>query len=246
MDPTFRAKQESVITSRLTKVFSDQRKRLASGGRAAGWEQFTKDFEDAIAEKLQQTYENSAMLALLLMVAASPLATDSLKERPITFDGGPYATKRAKQLARELKDRVKSDMEQLQRGRKADIKQAEEDGVKPPSSTLKPTDLAGVLGPANAEAIAVTETTAADISGVMDSRDATTKRFEVDIKLLWRTERDGKVCPICAPNDGRDESFWGRKFPNGPRDTHPRCRCELEAVTYWSDGAMTVEPFNSR
>jgi hypothetical protein len=43
----------------------------------------------------------------------------------------------------------------------------------------------------------------------------------------WVTERDGRVCPICAPLDGKPESAWVKKFPNGPK-AHVACRCYLD------------------
>ena len=51
---------------------------------------------------------------------------------------------------------------------------------------------------------------------------------------IWRTERDGDVCPVCAANEGRRYS-WGAKMPHG----HPGeaacegngyCRCYAEVV----------------
>lgn len=47
------------------------------------------------------------------------------------------------------------------------------------------------------------------------------------LAAYWKTERDGRVCPICSPLDGKPESTWGDKFPSGPK-AHVGCRCYLE------------------
>ena len=43
---------------------------------------------------------------------------------------------------------------------------------------------------------------------------------------LWYTERDGRVCPICAPLHRTPEAVWGPVSPGGP-PAHPNCRCWL-------------------
>lgn len=71
-----------------------------------------------------------------------------------------------------------------------------------------------------------TETAAADIIAASGG-----KRPEVrqagKLAAYWHTERDGRVCPICAPLDGEPESTWRDKFPNGPK-AHVACRCYLD------------------
>lgn len=48
----------------------------------------------------------------------------------------------------------------------------------------------------------------------------------VSVEMIWATERDARVCPICAPLDRTAENVWGRTQPNGP-PAHPNCRCSL-------------------
>ena len=57
----------------------------------------------------------------------------------------------------------------------------------------------------------------------------TNEGFPYTIELFWKTERDDRVCPRCAPLDGQPEEVWSRIFPEGPGPAvHPRCRCELD------------------
>lgn len=52
---------------------------------------------------------------------------------------------------------------------------------------------------------------------------------ERPFKMMWLTEDDSKVCPICFPLHGRtfDSSDT---IPDIPRDTHPNCRCRVVPV----------------
>lgn len=214
MDDAFRAAQESAITNRLTRVFSSQRKRLVRGGPDAGWDQFAEEFRDAVADRLRETYEESAMLALLLMLATSPDALRSLQERPVEFDGTKYAEKRAKELSKAIRERMEDA-----------AKQAKQDATDA-GSALRPGDLSDDLGPINAESIAITETTAAGTAGEVDARKKADQRFDITVTAYWVTEKDGRVCAICSPLDEQPESAWGEKLRDGP-PAHPRCRCKL-------------------
>ena len=88
--------------------------------------------------------------------------------------------------------------------------------------------LSRVHSPDRAITIAITETTRAiteagwAVAGMLVLVDGQPAREPV-----WRTERDGRVCPTCAPLDGTRRDVWGNQFPAGP-GAHPRCRCRLE------------------
>ena len=57
--------------------------------------------------------------------------------------------------------------------------------------------------------------------------------------IRFRTMLDSKVCPICAPLNGR---MWSIKRPNiiiyPWTHTHPNCRCVLE----YEEWELTVNP----
>jgi hypothetical protein len=80
------------------------------------------------------------------------------------------------------------------------------------------------FGPSRVENIAVTETTGAASAAGEIAVDATVGRNEED---RWFTAEDQRVCPICAPLNGKNRSDWSRFFPDGP-PAHPRCRCWIE------------------
>lgn len=92
-----------------------------------------------------------------------------------------------------------------------------------------------------AESTAITSSTRG-VSAAEESarRDEGTRRgIQIDVK--WRTEQDGKVCPICRPLDGKKSDRWEEitartqtaqvvaAVKDGP-PAHPNCRCNLEPV----------------
>jgi len=46
--------------------------------------------------------------------------------------------------------------------------------------------------------------------------------------MIWYTQADERVCPVCAPLHGKKQDVWEQQFPSGP-PAHVRCRCGLEA-----------------
>ena len=108
-------------------------------------------------------------------------------------------------LAREIEDRSRGDV------------------------PLKPVDVrqrvSVVVGasPAEAERVAVSNTTDAGASG---GEFGVKDQGLESPKDKWRTERDARVCPICQPLNGTTRSNWEAKFPEGP-PAHERCRCEI-------------------
>lgn len=97
-----------------------------------------------------------------------------------------------------------------------------------PVPDLSPAEIADevakIFGPTRAEAIAVTETTAAQHAGGEAAVNANLGLEEMD---LWITRQDEKVCPICQPLDRLPRSRWTSQQPSGP-PAHPNCRCYIE------------------
>jgi HK97 family phage portal protein len=49
------------------------------------------------------------------------------------------------------------------------------------------------------------------------------------VAAIWLTERDERVCPVCAELDGMPPDLWREQYPLGP-PAHPWCRCSLRLV----------------
>lgn len=58
--------------------------------------------------------------------------------------------------------------------------------------------------------------------------DAITITGSIEIpKLIWITERDDRVCPICEPLDAQTWNIDEGNIPRPVQDTHIGCRCRL-------------------
>jgi hypothetical protein len=83
--------------------------------------------------------------------------------------------------------------------------------------------LVNTFGPVRADVIAITETTRASVEGeraVVGELD----KQGIEMRPIWATNRDERVCPICAPRDGleiRPDNETNGEYP----PAHARCRC---------------------
>lgn len=110
--------------------------------------------------------------------------------------------------------------------------------------------LSEVMPKSRAELIARNETMYAIKSGRIEQDQTLAEKYGLQIKLVWRTSHDNKVCPVCAAMDGK-ETTLGKAFvdtvetedgeivswdhsswnDNGEiPDAHPNCRCYFDEV----------------
>jgi SPP1 gp7 family putative phage head morphogenesis protein len=83
-----------------------------------------------------------------------------------------------------------------------------------------------------AETIAITETMAALQQGKRAQWDRLTREgvlTATDWEIEWVTANDERVCPICAPLDGRRASL-GQPIDGLEPPAHPRCRCLVRLI----------------
>lgn len=96
-----------------------------------------------------------------------------------------------------------------------------------PGMTLE--DMVKLLEPAfgkqRAQAIAITETTRASAAAI-NGLQVYYRGYGLVYQRQWITNNDELVCPICGPLNGKYESKWSDRFPDGP-PAHPNCRCSL-------------------
>lgn len=79
-----------------------------------------------------------------------------------------------------------------------------------------------------AQRIGITEITMGLAAGALLFAAIARARHNVDVELIWYTQDDERVCPVCAPLHGTTQDEWGQQFPDGP-PAHVRCRCGLTA-----------------
>ena len=112
------------------------------------------------------------------------------------------------------------------------------------------TRLAQVLPRSKAEVIARNETVYAIKSGRLEQDESLAEKYGLNVKLVWRTSQDNKVCPICSAMAGEtidlgqafndtiktadgevltwEHSTWN---DNGRiPDAHVNCRCYFDEV----------------
>lgn len=101
------------------------------------------------------------------------------------------------------------------------------DWIAKPGATVKELNEAlSTYGASRANAIAVTETTRAFASGQLEAYKA-----EGIEEIIWRTNRDALVCPVCGPLNNKRVKI-GTAFGKDKKGndifqppSHPRCRC---------------------
>lgn len=84
--------------------------------------------------------------------------------------------------------------------------------------------LAGAFSRSRAEMIATTEVTRAASAG-QGIYQQQLAAAGLTYERVWRTAQQD-ACPVCTDLDGKTETAWGDRFPDGP-PAHPRCRCAV-------------------
>ena len=58
------------------------------------------------------------------------------------------------------------------------------------------------------------------------------KQAQTDVQdiLVWTTQEDEKVCPICEELDGEQWTIDDPDLQQPPDDTHDNCRCYLDII----------------
>jgi hypothetical protein len=84
--------------------------------------------------------------------------------------------------------------------------------------------LQGAFGRARSEVISITEVTRAASAGAQMYQNEL-RKAGLDFVRVWRTTAQD-TCPVCKELNGKQESAWADRFPNGP-PAHPRCKCSV-------------------
>lgn len=102
------------------------------------------------------------------------------------------------------------------------VREAVSDFLSTPGMTRRDLEdlLSPTFGPVRAEMISVTETTRALAEGEKIVSE-NLQKLGIQILDIWNTDNDDKVCPICAPRNGKAR---GDGWVDDP-PAHPRCRC---------------------
>ena len=185
------AKQQSIIAKRIAEL------------QEADWEEFAAAMRNAVDDKLVSVYTGHALREALAFGIDFDVAV-------INKAAWDWATRYSYDLVSGLTDTTRA-LAQSVVGK----------FTATPGMTIG--ELSDLLEPAfgelRAEMIAVTETTRA-YSAATDTYKELLKDAGLEMRRVWNTSADEKVCEICGPLDGKDEREW-----TSPPPAHPRCRC---------------------
>lgn len=203
-----RAEYEKRISTALVLLFGEwERKSRESAAQA--WNALADGVRAAVADVLAEVYRES----FLNMASAAGLSIDLDNiEDETRRKAEAFGLTLGVEIADQTRDRVEELHYQLSAG---EI-----------SREQFSAGLATVFGQARVEQIAITEVTRGISVGEAAALLLITQETGQELVPVWYTERDGRVCPICAPLHGRRKEYWQGQFPGGP-PAHPRCRCWL-------------------
>lgn len=242
---------EADFARKMARASSQHRKELWSLLSLINPQIVPEDFWQKVeAEKKKQM--NAALLLIFMASAdqhANTLIPGDLRaaaQDSITTTGAAWASTRASDLARQY---VETSREKLNAaydkwyGPDFQVRRVFGD-MKPAVSHQEALDdLVDIFGPERDARIAATETTGAATAGAHGARGAA-EELGIKTEVIWRTEADGKVCPVCAPLDGLHMGDWEGALAsadvdpwafdaineNGGPPIHPSCRCWLDII----------------
>lgn len=230
---------EAKLDKLLAKLDKRHRKEVLNEIEQVG---SVREIPDSFWERIRSEQETELVAALLVLIlAGDEWTTNELRQQGViargasdktTVDYALSAAHRAQdiaatttdtlrnRLARKIEDAALTGPGRLGEVTRAGAEQAADEVFTPERRGTIATD-------ATTGSLSTGQRGAAErIGGDGASTEAGQR---VTIELIWRTEKDNRVCPRCSPLDGTNEEIWGKVFPNGPGPTaHPNCRCELE------------------
>lgn len=204
---------------------------------------------DQVITKMIEILEDDAKMGAeegaqgLALLAKEDVASEILK----TVSGGEVYVSDA------LKERIAMRASQLANGyadyTKAIIEETLAGSESLTASEIK-SRLQEVMPKYRAEMIARNETVYAIKSGRLEQDEQLAEKYGLQVKLVWRTSHDSKVCPICAAMDGQEvdlgDAFtdsvttadgeiasWEHSSWNDNGripDAHVNCRCYFDEV----------------
>lgn len=224
---TIRTQSEADFIAKLKKLNERHRLKLLAARRKYG---SVKAIPDSVWREIaSETESETTALLLLILIAGYTFTLDSLSGLRRPMDDPLDVGKRfAERRGREFGDGYA----ETTRKRWEDLEDAIDDLGKDqtPKARLEATEkgLGEILNAGRAETAGITETTGGLSAGQRAAGDdIRVLNPGVDVALFWRTERDDRVCPVCAPLDGKSEAYCDSIGIGQP--AHPRCRCEWVA-----------------
>ena len=200
-----RAQHERELAEALILVFMQYENRAKDSVASINWSEFRREVHNAVREPLEDTFVAANLLLL---------RSQGQEEATPGTQAADWAETQAAALAMMI-------AEQTQQRATEALQRASQTGEDPTNS------LQATCGRSRAEVIAATEITRAISVGEIAAVTFVAAQMDEAPKATWVTEKDERVCPVCAPLHRAPEDKWRGQFPVGP-PAHPNCRCWLE------------------
>lgn len=201
-DVTNRSTHESTISTGLFSIYQ------ANGGDDPNFAAIEAQTREKLSAELLAVY----LLMLGTMDDDFEIGIEMSDRHALAAN---YAQTRAADVSSRMVDNMRFELDQLRAMRNGGQFTEEEYRSR----------MADIFGESRAQTIAATEVTAAASAGEQAAASIATAKGN-GLIAVWRTEEDGRVCPICAPLDQEPVEVWENEFPGGP-PAHPNCRCSL-------------------
>ena len=197
---------------------------------------------DEVIDKMIETLSEDALegeksgAAALSLLAEDDVASEILR----TISNGEYY------ISEALQERISTRANQLARGYAdyaENIVKETLAGDESLTANEIASRLAEVMPRKRAELIARNETLYAIRSGRLEQDEALAEKYGLNVRLVWRTSEDNKVCPVCAALAGTTVKL-GEPFPDGIETEDGLAIWEQDS---WNDnGRITSAHVNCR
>jgi len=211
-DPAARPEWERRFFSAIKPVFDDARPAIQRGPLSFSWPTFRAQIAAAAKDQYTETFIAAYLILFFDEGMRRGLELPDMQPEDLDQIGAQYGRTMSGRLADEIVDKTKASV-----------------GAAVNQETGAITDVEkfdNAFTDNRVEKIAVTETTRSISEGEQSAREEMQRTGNREIVARWVTERDNRVCKICAPLDRKLERVWVDRFPSGP-PAHPNCRCTL-------------------
>lgn len=219
---------EAQFAAKLARLTTRQRVRLRA---LMGSPPNPKNVPPAFWDEVRREMEDEAAVALYLLFLSSATfhaeAAEGKKEPGLvagSFDNAAqsWGRNRAATLATSYAATARDVFAETM----AALKQQQEAGQRVTRQQFE-DELTKIFGPAKAEQIARTETTAAQSAGGEAGVESTVGVSAADVWLNHPELSRSGPCPTCKPLHNTTRVQWARQFPAGP-PCHLNCVCSIK------------------
>lgn len=238
-----RTAHEDRIAQGLIAVFGDIEHAMLHRPDALDWQAYRKRVEDACIAALLLIYLagvdgfSQATAQFAVAPASNPQSLDFQRSANAagSMPAGSLAADALEIPAARIQDRAVVYADQVGKTMAAELMDAMQVKAVDLLRAFKSGEITreefeamtkSLADPARANTIAATETTRANTAAEQWAQNQQQAQGAKRLTSTWNTERDGRVCPVCAPLHGRTDAGWQSVIPAGP-PAHPNCRCFL-------------------